>query len=75
MSRFRVIALYKATRIDITGLKARMASVWGGKRMFLDKLERDWVLFSLTSDPEALPSLASTASTQVCTRRTAPSLL
>ena len=64
MNRFRVIALHKATRIDISGLKARIATVWSGKRMYLDKLERDWVMFSFTTDPDALPSLASTAATQ-----------
>jgi hypothetical protein len=60
--RFRALAQYRATRVDIAGLRARVAAQWGGHRMFLDKLERDWAMFSFTTNPDALPSIASTAS-------------
>ena len=66
LSRLRVVATYKATRVDIGGLKSRVEALWSTparQRMFLGRLERDWVVFSLTSDPHALPSLASTGST------------
>jgi hypothetical protein len=62
-SRLRVTASQLASRVDCAGIKARIADMWGGKRLFLDKLERDWLVLSFTNDPETLPSINSTAAT------------
>jgi hypothetical protein len=59
--RCAVVATYRATRIDINSLKHRLAEAWS-QRLYLEKLDRDWAIFSFTSDADKLPSLSSTAS-------------
>lgn len=62
-SRLRVTATQLASRVDCSGLRARISDLWGGKRLFLDKLDRDWLVLSYTTDPDTLPSMNSSAST------------
>ena len=62
-SRLKATATQLASRVDCAGLKGRITELWGGKRLFLDKLERDWLVLSYTTDPETLPSINSSAAT------------
>lgn len=62
-SRLRVTAAQLASRVDCVALKAKITELWGGKRLFMDRLERDWLVLSYTTDPNTLPSINSTAAT------------
>ena len=58
-----VSASQLASRVDCSSFRSRIAELWGGKRLFLEKLDRDWLVLSNTNDPDTLPSINSTAAT------------